>query len=167
VHRRARLSRSRLDLIQAPRWKRSIRELKPFSARTRADFAKILKGFSERDAEHIKNIEAETNHDVKAIEYWLRSKLGKNAEAQRALEFVHFACTSEDINNLSYALMLAGLGARRIRRGGYLRRTDRQDHGRDRHRRLQRAQRGPRGVTRCRPRARLPERRLHRRGYAL
>jgi adenylosuccinate lyase len=63
--------------------------------------------FSEKDAEQIKNIEAETNHDVKAIEYWLKSKLAKNAEAQRALEFIHFACTSEDINNLSYALMMS------------------------------------------------------------
>src|SRR6185503_13044823 len=74
--------------------------------KTVADLARILKEFSERDAEHIKNIEAETNHDVKAIEYWLRAKLGENAEAQRALEFIHFACTSEDINNLAYALMI-------------------------------------------------------------
>src|SRR5678815_4843847 len=67
---------------------------------------KELKSFSARTAGHVKNIEAETNHDVKAIEYWLRSKLGNNKEAQASLEFIHFACTSEDINNLSYALML-------------------------------------------------------------
>jgi adenylosuccinate lyase len=85
-----------------------VRELKRFSSRTTALFRKTLADFSERDAEHIKNIEAETNHDVKAIEYWLRSKLAKNAEASKALEFIHFACTSEDINNLSYALMMAG-----------------------------------------------------------
>src|SRR6185369_14167941 len=60
----------------------------------------------EADAEKIKQIEAETNHDVKAIEYWLKGKLGENAEAQRSLEFIHFACTSEDINNLAYALMV-------------------------------------------------------------
>src|SRR6185369_12492189 len=60
----------------------------------------------EADAEKIKQIEAETNHDVKAIEYWLKAKLGENAEAQRSLEFIHFACTSEDINNLAYALMV-------------------------------------------------------------
>src|SRR5262245_38571824 len=84
-----------------------IKELKPFSSRTRNDFSRLLKAFSERDAEHIKNIEAETNHDVKAIEYWLKSRLAKNAEVQRSLEFIHFACTSEDINNLSYALMMA------------------------------------------------------------
>jgi adenylosuccinate lyase len=69
-------------------------------------FENLVKNFSERDAEHIKNIEAETNHDVKAIEYWLKAKLAKNSEAQRSLEFIHFACTSEDINNLAYALML-------------------------------------------------------------
>ena len=71
--------------------------------------AALVKDFSERDAEHIKNIEAETNHDVKAIEYWLKAKLAKNREAQRSLEFIHFACTSEDINNLSYALMVRGV----------------------------------------------------------
>jgi len=64
-------------------------------------------GFGEKDAAHIKNIEAETNHDVKAIEYWLKGRLAKNREVERALEFIHFACTSEDINNLAYALMLA------------------------------------------------------------
>src|SRR5204862_2227319 len=72
------------------------------------EFINVLKDFAERDAEHIKNIEAETNHDVKAIEYWLKSKLAKNKEVERSLEFIHFACTSEDINNLAYALMLAG-----------------------------------------------------------
>ena len=84
-----------------------IREVKPFSAATKKALAKLVKDFSERDAEHIKNIEAETNHDVKAIEYWLKAKLAKNAEVQRSLEFIHFACTSEDINNLAYALMIA------------------------------------------------------------
>jgi adenylosuccinate lyase len=99
--------RIELEWLQALAAERSIGELKPFSPRTRRDFARLVEGFSERDAEHIKNIEAETNHDVKAIEYWLKSRLAKNAEAQRSLEFIHFACTSEDINNLSYALMLA------------------------------------------------------------
>ena len=61
---------------------------------------------SEGDAEKIKSIEAQTTHDVMAIEYWLKGKLGEDAEAQRSLEFIHFACTSEDINNLAYALML-------------------------------------------------------------
>ena len=86
---------------------RGIRELKPFSRATAGALQRLLAGFSERDAEHIKNIEAQTNHDVKAIEYWLRGRLGDNPEVKRALEFIHFACTSEDINNLSYALMLS------------------------------------------------------------
>src|SRR5688500_14883339 len=100
--------RVRIELawLEALAGERAIREIKPFSRKTLVELKKIRDAFSERDAEHIKNIEAETNHDVKAIEYWLRSKLGKNAEAQRALEFVHFACTSEDINNLAYALMV-------------------------------------------------------------
>jgi adenylosuccinate lyase len=85
----------------------SIREIKKFSKRTSSEFSRLIKDFSERDAEHIKNIEAETNHDVKAIEYWIKAKLANNKEVQRSLEFVHFACTSEDINNLAYALMLA------------------------------------------------------------
>jgi adenylosuccinate lyase len=99
--------RIELEWLQALAGERAIRELKPFSPRTRRDFARLVADFSERDAEHIKNIEAETNHDVKAIEYWLKSRLAKNPEAQRSLEFIHFACTSEDVNNLSYALMLA------------------------------------------------------------
>jgi adenylosuccinate lyase len=100
--------RVRIELawLEALAAERAIRELKPFSPTTKAAFARLVKDFSERDAEHIKNIEVETNHDVKAIEYWLKAKLAKNAEAQRSLEFIHFACTSEDINNLSYALMI-------------------------------------------------------------
>jgi adenylosuccinate lyase len=96
-----------LAWLEALAAERSVKEIKPFSPATKKAFASLEKNFSERDAEHIKNIEAETNHDVKAIEYWLRSKLAKNAEAGKALEFIHFACTSEDINNLSYALMMA------------------------------------------------------------
>ncbi len=85
----------------------AIKEVKPFSVATKKAFLKLGKDFSERDAEHIKNIEAETNHDVKAIEYWLKAKLAKNREVMSSLEFIHFACTSEDINNLAYALMVA------------------------------------------------------------
>jgi adenylosuccinate lyase len=101
--------RVRIELawLQALAAERSIKEVKPFSRRTLSSFQALIKDFSERDAEHIKNIEAETNHDVKAIEYWLKAKLAKNAEAQRSLEFIHFACTSEDVNNLAYALMLS------------------------------------------------------------
>jgi adenylosuccinate lyase len=100
--------RVRIELawLQALAAERGIPEVKRFSRKTLSSFEKLVEEFSERDAEHIKNIEAETNHDVKAIEYWLKAKLAKNAEAQRSLEFIHFACTSEDINNLAYALML-------------------------------------------------------------
>ena len=84
-----------------------ISEVKVFSRRSLSELNSIVEKFSERDAEHVKNIEAETNHDVKAIEYWLRGKLAKNREAQGALEFIHFACTSEDVNNLAWSLMLA------------------------------------------------------------
>src|SRR5687767_6807527 len=99
--------RIELEWLQALAAERAIKELKPFGKASSAEIARVLKGFSERDAEHIKNIEAQTNHDVKAIELWLRSRFAKNEEARRALEFIHFACTSEDINNLSYALMIA------------------------------------------------------------
>jgi adenylosuccinate lyase len=100
-------TRIELEWLQALAAERAIRELKPFSGRTAKALASLARQFSDQDAEQIKTIEAETNHDVKAIEYWLKSKLAKNEEAQRALEFIHFACTSEDINNLSYALMMA------------------------------------------------------------
>jgi adenylosuccinate lyase len=100
--------RVRIELawLEALAAERSIKELKPFSAQTKSSFEKLVQAFTEADAEKIKQIEAETNHDVKAIEYWLKGKLGENAEAQRSLEFIHFACTSEDINNLAYALMV-------------------------------------------------------------
>jgi adenylosuccinate lyase len=100
--------RVRIELawLEALAAERSIKELKPFGPKTRSALQKLLEAFSEGDAESIKSIEAETNHDVKAIEYWLKGKLGADAEAQRALEFIHFACTSEDINNLAYALMV-------------------------------------------------------------
>jgi adenylosuccinate lyase len=99
-------TRIELEWLQALARERAIRELKPFSSRLAGTLKRLAKDFAEADAAAIKNIEAETNHDVKALEYWLRGKLGTNKEAQAALEFVHFACTSEDINNLSYALML-------------------------------------------------------------
>ena len=84
----------------------AIVEIAPFSPATIAQLDKVVAEFSEADAEQVKAIEAETNHDVKAIEYWLKRRLGDNAEVIKASEFIHFACTSEDINNLSHALML-------------------------------------------------------------
>jgi len=85
----------------------AIQNLRPFSKATLAALDRLVERFGEADAERIKAIESRTNHDVKAIEYWLRERLGRQREVQGSLEFIHFACTSEDINNLSYALMLA------------------------------------------------------------
>ncbi len=82
-------------------------EIKPFSALTVAELDLTVSGFSPADADVIKTIEARTNHDVKAMEYWLKERLCANAEVMAASEFIHFGCTSEDINNLAYALMLA------------------------------------------------------------
>jgi adenylosuccinate lyase len=86
----------------------AIDEIKPFSSDTRSQLDALVNDFSESDAGQIKAIEVRTNHDVKAMEYWLREKLATNAEVVAAAEFIHFACTSEDINNLSYGMMLAG-----------------------------------------------------------
>src|SRR6266705_1232229 len=84
----------------------AITEIKPFSKATRSELERIIETFSDEDAAQVKAVEAETNHDVKAIEYWLKKRLARNPEGARIAEFVHFACTSEDINNLAYGLML-------------------------------------------------------------
>lgn len=81
-------------------------EIPRFSAPTDAQLDAIIEGFSVEDAEAVKAIEARTNHDVKAMEYWLKERLAANAEVMKVSEFIHFACTSEDINNTSHALML-------------------------------------------------------------
>lgn len=83
-----------------------IAEVPAFSADTNAFLNSIVTEFSEADAQAIKDIEKTTNHDVKAVEYFLKNKFAGNKELEAVLEFVHFACTSEDINNLSHALML-------------------------------------------------------------
>ncbi|TAM96287.1 MAG: adenylosuccinate lyase [Rhodanobacteraceae bacterium] len=83
-----------------------IAELPSFPAAARAVLRKIADGFSVADAQRIKDIEATTNHDVKAVEYFIKERIGDDAALKQAKEFVHFACTSEDINNLAYALML-------------------------------------------------------------
>ena len=82
--------------------------LKPFSAATDAELTQVAAAFSLADAERVKAIEATTNHDVKAVEYWLREKFAGNTEVTAASELIHFACTSEDINNLAHALMVRG-----------------------------------------------------------
>jgi adenylosuccinate lyase len=81
-------------------------EIAPFSADTIDELDAAIHAFSENDAMQVKAIEARTNHDVKALEYWLKEKFDGNPEIKKASEFIHFACTSEDINNLSHALML-------------------------------------------------------------
>ena len=81
-------------------------ELPAFSADARAALARLVDDFSEDDAARIKDIERVTNHDVKAVEYWLKERVADHAELAKAAEFIHFACTSEDINNTSHALML-------------------------------------------------------------
>jgi len=84
----------------------AIAEVAPFSAATLKELDAAIAGFGEEEAAAVKAIEATTNHDVKALEYWLKEKFAGNQEVRRVSEFIHFACTSEDINNLSHALML-------------------------------------------------------------
>jgi adenylosuccinate lyase len=83
-------------------------EFKPLSPGARTYLLGLVRHFSEADALAIKDIEKTTNHDVKAVEYWIKSKFEARPELQSASEFVHFACTSEDINNTSHALQLKG-----------------------------------------------------------
>jgi adenylosuccinate lyase len=81
-------------------------EIKPFSAQANDRLNKLVADFTEADAQRIKEIEAVTNHDVKAVEYWLKEKVKDVPELVAATEFIHFACTSEDINNTSHGMML-------------------------------------------------------------
>jgi adenylosuccinate lyase len=81
-------------------------EIASFSKDTIQELDAAITNFSEADAAQVKTIEARTNHDVKALEYWLKEKFERNPEVNKASEFIHFACTSEDINNLSHGLML-------------------------------------------------------------
>jgi len=82
------------------------KEFKPLSAGARTYLLKLVRNFGEAEARSIKEIEKTTNHDVKAVEYWIKGKFESRPELQKAGEFVHFACTSEDINNTSHALQL-------------------------------------------------------------
>ena len=84
----------------------SITEVPEFSAATREQLEAVIDDFSEADAMRVKEIESTTNHDVKAVEYLIKEKIAGNVELEAVGEFVHFACTSEDINNLAHALML-------------------------------------------------------------
>jgi adenylosuccinate lyase len=81
-------------------------EFKPFSPGARTYLLSLVKNFTAADAQAIKDIEKTTNHDVKAVEYWIKSKFEARPELKAVGEFVHFACTSEDINNTSHALQI-------------------------------------------------------------
>ena len=81
-------------------------EIKPFSVEANTHLDDLAAGFDEEDAARIKEIEAVTNHDVKAVEYWLKEKVKDVPELVAASEFIHFGCTSEDINNTSHGMML-------------------------------------------------------------
>tara|TARA_B100001094_G_scaffold271052_1_gene276161 strand:- start:269 stop:1636 length:1368 start_codon:yes stop_codon:yes gene_type:complete len=83
-----------------------ISDVPSFSQSTLKTLHNIILSFSDKDAQAIKDIEKTTNHDVKAVEYWLKKTLENDKDVHAVLEFIHFGCTSEDINNLSYALML-------------------------------------------------------------
>ncbi len=83
-----------------------IHEVPAFSAATLAELEQLALNLNEADAQEVKDIEAVTNHDVKAVEYFLKKRLAHNPEVMAVGEFIHFACTSEDVNNLAHALML-------------------------------------------------------------
>ncbi|MFN3983837.1 MAG: adenylosuccinate lyase [Rhodocyclaceae bacterium] len=84
----------------------ALAEIAPFSKATQTELDAVVAAFSPADSEAVKAIEATTNHDVKAMEYWLKRRFAHNPEVTKVSEFIHFACTSEDINNTSHALML-------------------------------------------------------------
>ena len=84
----------------------AITEVPPFSDDARVTLDAVVSSFSVADAARVKTIERTTNHDVKAVEYWLKERLASSPEIVRVAEFVHFACTSEDINNLAYGIAL-------------------------------------------------------------
>lgn len=84
----------------------AIAELRPLSSLTKSALNRIVDEFSTDDAERIKKIEAVTNHDLKAVEYYLKERIAADIETDNLADFVHFGCTSEDVNNLAYALML-------------------------------------------------------------
>ncbi|HYD34276.1 MAG TPA: adenylosuccinate lyase [Methylophilaceae bacterium] len=95
-----------VEWLKALAAEQEIGEINPFSADTIKELDAAIAGFDEAAAAQVKDIESRTNHDVKALEYWLKQRFESNREIQTASEFIHFACTSEDINNLSHGLML-------------------------------------------------------------
>ncbi|HUW51569.1 MAG TPA: adenylosuccinate lyase [Sulfuricella sp.] len=95
-----------IEWLKALSRETAIVEVPAFSAAALAQLDELANNFSEADAQAVKDIEKTTNHDVKAVEYWMKQRLADNAEVMKVSEFIHFACTSEDINNLSHGLML-------------------------------------------------------------
>jgi adenylosuccinate lyase len=102
MHHRVKVEIAWLQALAAA----GLAEIKPFSTEAGALLDRIAADFTEADAERIKEIEAVTNHDVKAVEYWLKEQVKDVPELVAASEFIHFACTSEDINNTSHGMML-------------------------------------------------------------
>ncbi|MFL6718105.1 MAG: lyase family protein, partial [Burkholderiaceae bacterium] len=102
MHHRVKVEIAWLQALAAA----GLAEIKPFSKQADALLTRIANDFTEADAERIKQIEAVTNHDVKAVEYWLKEQVKDVPELVAASEFIHFACTSEDINNTSHGMML-------------------------------------------------------------
>lgn len=98
--------RVEIEWLKALAREPAIAEVPPFSAATLAELDGLAADFAVADAQRVKEIERTTNHDVKAVEYFLKERLAGNAEVMRVKEFIHFACTSEDINNLAHGLML-------------------------------------------------------------
>jgi adenylosuccinate lyase len=98
--------RVEIEWLKALAAEPALAEAPAFSSATIAELDAVIANFSPEDAAAVKEIEATTNHDVKAMEYWLKKRFAANAEIMRVTEFIHFGCTSEDINNVSHALML-------------------------------------------------------------
>jgi adenylosuccinate lyase len=98
--------RVEIEWLKALAAAQEIAEVAAFSPATVGELDDAIASFSVADAEAVKTIEARTNHDVKAVEYWLKDRFKANPEVMRVGEFIHFGCTSEDINNVSHALML-------------------------------------------------------------
>jgi adenylosuccinate lyase len=98
--------RVEIEWLKALAAEKTIGEVAAFSPATIKELDDAIASFSVADAEAVKTIEARTNHDVKAVEYWLKERFKTNPEVMRVGEFIHFSCTSEDINNVSHALML-------------------------------------------------------------
>jgi adenylosuccinate lyase len=103
IHRRLQVE---IEWLKALAAEPHFTEIPAFSPATVAALDALVTGFKPEHAAEVKEIESVTNHDVKALEYWIKKKLADNQEVMRVSEFIHFACTSEDINNLSHALML-------------------------------------------------------------